>query len=1150
MDYGHKDQTELPCHADLIPANALIVVAPNEETANRLVASGIAATAAGTSGWKHTWTSLFKGKRVAVLEESGVSGYLAAAFVVSCLYRHAADICVVSRVDDIAWPGLKADIFDLFSPKTSDVQKLSSHASLYCLPKRVELLSRVPVNPIGSQGLLVWASQVRFMMAKQTFEPADRAVLSLHFEALVRASLSGMENSHRRVQLLKEWAYFCRYVKKDNRAAAIVMAEAVQQLIELRDQHVPYPDPAYGYEQEAGWLTRFMADLPVPDTAVDSLPPAFGPLEASLVAYYRHAEAERMALNLHPGKLDQRDSVLITIPFKADHANGVADLRILLDAIKKQTYRGRIVVHVAEGSGEPEARQLCEEAGVSYSHTPVEFFDANILRNKGPATVQDTDWLIWIDQDMVLHPRYVEYMLSRLVLRYRVDKPEHVIIRGGRENTGKRHLVPSFLREDIPWELFISKISAVRWLAMSGNNVITHRWTYNMLGGWWEEMKYWGHEDLEFFLRAWCRGVQLEMAEVTMAYHLMHLENEYVSDTHKKNVRLLLERHTDALTDTEKGILLNWKHVPLHVERVDPLVLRVYVTHVLPDCVYMSVAGSRGLRSSEVTWTVRDQTGTEIFSGTGTKLVMPTPGHGHYNVKAVAKRADGVTDSAGGYFDVGDTVRVPRPDEPPGWARKAVVYQVLPGSFTRGGTFSGVRMRLDDIQALGVNTILLSPPFFSAPLDNAKELFPRSDCPRAANGYPIDLDCGYTPTDFYRVNPDYGTEQDFRDLVQAIHSRGMKILLDFPVNHVGPAHPIVQDLLANGEKSKYFDWCDRGPAGNRPWGYMDLNVPGHGLWSYYFIWELPNWNWQKAEARQYMIDVMCHWVDEYDIDGYRLDMYWGPVSRYYTAEISFGMPIRAALKRKKPGVLLIGELDGLSEGDDNSYCRVVYAEQGGGVDVTYDWPAMWLLVRAFLADNTEGLNWLGAVPPAPHGMALRFLENHDEMRVASCMNSIEKTLPLATLLLTASGIPMLYAGQEVGFGYGKTRYMGMRAQIDWDPPWKDAVLAHYKKLLVIRTAFAPMTSRLSARVACSLPKCFAYARKGKDSMAIVLVNLSSEAAEPLLTIKQTVAGFSRFKMTALYAGQPVGEFSFTGPDFTFNWPIKPYGSEIFYLESV
>ncbi|MCC6805647.1 MAG: alpha-amylase, partial [Anaerolineae bacterium] len=202
----------------------------------------------------------------------------------------------------------------------------------------------------------------------------------------------------------------------------------------------------------------------------------------------------------------------------------------------------------------------------------------------------------------------------------------------------------------------------------------------------------------------------------------------------------------------------------------------------------------------------------------------------------------------------------------PDWIRDAVMYYVMPDRFypgdgkawrqtgdlskPMGGTLRGIYDKLDYIQDMGFNCLWLMP-WMAGPTYHK-----------------------YGASDFYAVDPDFGTEQDLRDLIDDAHQRGMRVLVDFVGNHCSDQHPFFLEARAN-TASDY-----------RKWFYF---AEGDSYQSFFGGGELPHLCHDNLETRQYIIDLARFWVREYGIDGYDLDYSVGPSLEFWA---DFGRAVR------------------------------------------------------------------------------------------------------------------------------------------------------------------------------------------------------------------------------------------------------------------
>ncbi len=302
------------------------------------------------------------------------------------------------------------------------------------------------------------------------------------------------------------------------------------------------------------------------------------------------------------------------------------------------------------------------------------------------------------------------------------------------------------------------------------------------------------------------------------------------------------------------------------------------------------------------------------------------------------------------------------------WVENAMIYEIFPRSFSPEANLDGITNRMDDIANLGVNCIWLMP-IFEGPSDH-----------------------GYEITDYYHIEQDYGTENDLHELVQSAHDHGIKIVLDMVINHTSINHPFMQDAMRHGRYSHYWDWYDRDAQGN----------PTH-----YYDWtSLPNLNLNNPEAVQYWIDMSKYWITEFDIDGYRCDVAWGPQQR----SPQFWVNWRQQLKKIKPEVLLLAE----SGAND-------FTIFNNRFDLAFDWNLhhegqssfanMFPQIPGFTNLTQLVTNYNNWWPS--YKQPLRFMENHDEVRYIS-ENTAAQTKLIASFMLSMPGDVMLYAGQEIG----------------------------------------------------------------------------------------------------------------------------------------
>lgn len=317
------------------------------------------------------------------------------------------------------------------------------------------------------------------------------------------------------------------------------------------------------------------------------------------------------------------------------------------------------------------------------------------------------------------------------------------------------------------------------------------------------------------------------------------------------------------------------------------------------------------------------------------------------------------------------------------WAYHSVFYQIYPIGFcgapvtNDGETVPRIRKLIDwaeYLEKLGVDSILLNPIFDS---DNH----------------------GYDTRDFTKIDCRLGTNQDFADVCDVLHAHGVKIVLDGVFNHVGRGFWAFKDVQEKGEASPYKDWFCINFGGNS--GYND------GF--YYEGWEghyeLVKLNLKNPAVVDYLMECVKGWVDEFDIDGLRLDV-------AYSLDPEFMKRLRSYTQEIKPDFALIGEVlfgdYNLIVNDQMLHSCTNYECYKGLFSSLND---MNLFEIAHSLNRQFGPEqW--CIYRGKHLMT--FVDNHDVTRIASILKTKEH-LPLAYgILMGMPGIPCIYYGSEWG----------------------------------------------------------------------------------------------------------------------------------------
>ena len=393
------------------------------------------------------------------------------------------------------------------------------------------------------------------------------------------------------------------------------------------------------------------------------------------------------------------------------------------------------------------------------------------------------------------------------------------------------------------------------------------------------------------------------------------------------------------------------------------------------------------------------------------------------------------------------------------WAYESVFYQIYPLGFC-GAPFENdgvltprIRKVIDwipHIKNLGANAIYFSPVF-------------ESDTH------------GYNTRDFRKIDVRLGTNDDFADVCKALHKEGIKAVLDGVFNHVGRGFWAFQDVLEKRWDSPYKDWFHISFDGNS--NYND------GLW--YEGWEgnydLVKLNLCHPDVKQHIFDSIRSWVEEFDIDGLRLDV-------AYCLDENFVRELRAFCDSLKPDFFLVGEM---LHGDynrlmnDSMLHSATNYECYKGLFSSFNSMNMFEIVHSLLRQFGPE-NW--TLYRGKH--LLCFVDNHDVSRIASNLTN-EHHLPLIyALCFGMPGIPCVYYGSEWGAKANKSEGdPALRAC--FDAPIENDLTAWISKLAAAKKASNALNYGDFRSVVLTNRQCI-FERKTDSERVLVAINADGE----------------------------------------------------------
>jgi glycosidase len=327
------------------------------------------------------------------------------------------------------------------------------------------------------------------------------------------------------------------------------------------------------------------------------------------------------------------------------------------------------------------------------------------------------------------------------------------------------------------------------------------------------------------------------------------------------------------------------------------------------------------------------------------------------------------------------------------WSRDAVLYQINTRQFTEEGTFAAAQEHLPRLAEMGVDILWLMP------------IHPIGEVNRKGT-----LGSPYAVKDFRAVNPEFGTEEDFRAFVKAAHALDMKVILDWVPNH---------SAWDNSLTEEHPDWYSKNPEG-------EMMPPLGTDW-----WDVAEFDYSSPGLREYMTESLAYWVREYDIDGYRADVA-GMVP------IDFWETARAELDAIKP-VFMLAEWE----------TRDLHRH---GFDATYAWSlkdAMKETAGGAGAGPIRGYYWAqqNEYPHAAYRMA--YTDNHDHNAWDGVASDIygDAYEAMIALSFVGPGIPLIYNGQEADLDHQLEFFE--KDEIEWKEGQYDAL---FRRLIALKAA--------------------------------------------------------------------------------------------------
>jgi len=429
--------------------------------------------------------------------------------------------------------------------------------------------------------------------------------------------------------------------------------------------------------------------------------------------------------------------------------------------------------------------------------------------------------------------------------------------------------------------------------------------------------------------------------------------------------------------------------------------------------------------------------------------------------------------------------------QPPAWVKDTIWYQIFPERFADGdsgnnpknslpwgseedtiykfygGDLQGVIDHLDELAEFGINGIYFTP-IFESPSSHK-----------------------YDTTNYYKIDPAFGTNELFGELMEKAHQKGIRVMLDAVFNHCGWFHPFWQDVVKHGRESRYYDcfFIERDPVinfdveeGKIP--KISFDVRGHlNYATFAFTPLMPKWNTDHPLVKEHLFGAIRYWTETYKVDGWRLDV---------SNEVphAFWREFRQMLKQINPEIYILGE------NWDNSYPWLMGDQFDGVMNYELTYPIWFLLgepdrvkQKYDVVEYQDAINQLLVNYPK-HNLPVMYnlIDSHDTPRIMSiCGDQIEKVKLAYLLQFTFAGAPSVYYGSEVGLAGPEGHN---RRCMPWDESEQDLDLQTFvKQLIALRKKF-PVLGEVDLEwlLVDAEHQSFIFKKEDESSKIVVIVN--------------------------------------------------------------
>lgn len=436
---------------------------------------------------------------------------------------------------------------------------------------------------------------------------------------------------------------------------------------------------------------------------------------------------------------------------------------------------------------------------------------------------------------------------------------------------------------------------------------------------------------------------------------------------------------------------------------------------------------------------------------------------------------------------------------------------------------------------------------------------------------------GYDVTDYFQVDPEYGTNEDFLRLMDEAHARGIRVIVDLVMNHTSNAHPwFIESQSPDSDKRDWYIWAEENPSYRGPDGQVVWHNSASGYYYGVFWSGMPDLNYENPNVTFAMFEAIKFWLEEMNVDGFRLDaikhmVEEGQGQQNTRSTHDWLEEFYTFYKAVNPNAFTVGEAW--------TGTQQVVEYTGDEADIAFQFDLAQDIINSAGAGlapifiKTQEIVY-DAFPPNQYAT---FITNHDQNRVMSQLRGDEgQARAAAGILLTSPGVPFVYYGEEIGMT-GTKPDEDIRLPMQWannspsvgfttGTPWRpaaadfpvrsvsrqmddpDSLLSLYRDLIHLRNEHEALRVGDWTLVEANSPRLYTFLRQTENETILVIINVNRNAvsAEDYGLVFSEGALDGEVTAVSLYGLQPNSSPNPAAPYTPFD-EIPPQSTHVIQL---